>query len=494
MKDFWQAVTNGFLCDCGKRHSFEAKVYDEDALSALVKVMPEGTHALLISDDENLRKRLNRIYRITTLSSIAAQSGANGGQACKDAATGAATGAVNDGVGGGAVSPCSADYFDKQGKSRDGGDAAVIQSRGRTRKVRKLEDIRLVIAEGKGVPQAKYIAEQISAKLAVLGAADYSPFAFIQRSGFTVLHSGAQPHIILGTEPSEDVLANCFAFCALTALSLFEWEFASGAGTCPVVYIEAFKAVAALVRTVKRRTRQSAVVKEAVLDCCLRLGVLSGALGQARLSVNGAVQTAAALRRLFFVENCGDAGSFADLGGGDAGAVSESEGTMNCLAGSGAGGLSSGERETADFTGSALVLSPIVARSYAAFLSRPIGYSPPPDNIMRADRLNNFFGVRETRAIRKLAAYRSRADEERAEHMLNLNRKSLLRRIETVIRLLDEAVLLYFKLLPDGGYRFKNYADSLDISLSLGLGADILPFDTMLKAMRDKGVLDNLVL
>jgi len=538
MKDFWQKVTTGFLCDCGKKHFYESRVYDEDVLSGLLKVMPEGTHAVFVGDDAELKKRLNKIYRITTprgkefdyadgqnaeepyggcRSQSAALDKRGGGRDLSDGGHDFCDAALPNPEG----EPAQNDFFGHAETTYfpydDCGEDIKGAAGGRT-KVKRFEDVRLVIGQGRGVPYAKYIAKNLGIKLAIVGLADFSPYALVTSDGFTELIRSPQPYIVLGTEPDEETLASCFAYCALTALSLFEWEFSSGAETCPAVFFEALRAVEGLVDTVKRRARQSAVVREAVLDCCLRLGVLSGVLDAPRLSINGAVQTAAVLRRLFLVESggadnldCEDADELRDfladecaagLGFDSAPAKVPEGGAFVKHAGKGgkpasgardgrtSGGLSGAD----DFLGSALVLGSAVARSYAAFLARPIGFSCPPDNILRTDRLSSFLGITETRAVKMRVAYRTRAEDERADYILGLNRNALLCRITSVIRLLDESVFLFFKLLPDGGFRFKNYADSLEVSLSLGLGADVLPFDTLLKAMRDKGVLDKFIL
>ncbi|MCL2556416.1 MAG: hypothetical protein FWE03_05320 [Firmicutes bacterium] len=388
MDDFY--IKKSFACDCGITHSFDSILIDN--ITSIENIKPNGTRALFIGECDDLKKKLSKNFRLTTLS---------------------------------------------EGKN--------------------YEDIRLVIGHASGTNLAKYIAKMMRLECIIIGSGEYLSSCLIHQKngGYKLIKT--PPHYIIAEHSSNEIdIANSFAFAVLSILSIFEYFITKNQNVCPIIFNNALNVSKDLIHTVKKSyIRGSAALKEAVIDANLKLAIINGYLGnEFCLSLNGAVQGAAALSQYFIYQH--------------------------------------GQKIDRIFS-SALVLAPAVIKAYAAFLEKKIDHCPPPDNALRIEKLVDYFGIKEATAAKMMSPYLNRLDLEKQDYLIGLFRQDYLKLIKEIDSLINEALFLFFKLLPDGGFMYREYADSLEIGLCMGIGADLLKGETLLKIMRDKGVLDEVL-
>ena len=319
------------------------------------------------------------------------------------------------------------------------------------------EDIRLIIGQGSKINYAKYIAKMMGLECIIIGVGDFLSSSVIQNNngGFNLIKT--PPHYIVPSIKDDTLsLSNSFAIATLSVLSMFEYYVVQNQKVCPLIFEKAMSISRDLISTASKTTLvTSPKLKEAILDANLKLAIINEYIGGSTcLSINGAVQTAAVFSRLSFCDS---------------------------------------ELKIDKLHSSALVLSGAVVRAYEAFLNKKIAHCPPPNNALRVEKLMEHLKIKETAAIKLVPQYVGRLELEKQNYNLELFRNGYLRIIREIKDLLGEAVHLFFRLLPDGGFEYREYADSLEVGLCLGLGADVLRGRTLLSIMRDNGVLDGVL-
>jgi|GEM_PF-3195843 len=394
MDNFWS--NKNIECDCGKRHSFLSSVLGDDIAAALEKVKPSGTHALFAGEDEEIISMAAKRFRLSMLN-------------------------------------------DKDTKSK--------------------EDIRLVIGQGGGINHAKYIAKKMNLECVIIGSGDFLTSSIIQKPSKECFLVNTPPHHIIVSQKDNTVdLANNFAMAALSILGLFEYFIINDQKVCPLVFEKAAGITKDLISVAdKTQLASSMKLKEAIIDANVRFALVNEYLygGMSGcLSLNGAIQSAAALSQMFFHDR---------------------------------------NERIERLPSAALVLSGAVIKAYEAFLAQKLDYCPPPDNALRIERLVDFSGMNEATAIGLMPPYLGRAELDKRDYGLEIYRDGYLRMLGEARGLLDEALHLFFKLLPCGGFEYKEYANSIEVCMSIGLGPDILKGNTLLSIMRDKGVLEGFI-
>jgi len=362
-----------------------------DNFSCLETIKPSGTNILFIGDCIDTKKTLNKRFRVTTL-------------------------------------------LDNTGK----------------------EDIRLVVGQGEKANHAKYIAKKLGLECIIIGSGAFLNQSIICHKDGFFQAIATPPHFILPHEDKNATdLSDNFALAALSILSIFEWHLTNNQKVCPVIFKEAQNITRDLIAVAsKTGLASSSVLKESVLDANLKLAIIHEYLNPSP-HINGAIQTAAALSRLFFVER---------------------------------------NTNIERLFSRALIVSPVIIKAYEAFLSDGIGATyAPPNNSLRIEKLVDFFGIKEATALKAMPPYLKRVELEKQDYLLKLYRAEYLDFIKGIKALMNEALFLFFKLLPDGGFEYREWADSLELGLSIGLGSDILKGATLLSMMRDKGALDELI-
>ncbi|KAI4453990.1 ribose-phosphate diphosphokinase family member [Holotrichia oblita] len=330
------------------------------------------------------------------------------------------------------------------------------------------EDIRLVISEGEYVSLGKYIAKSANLKHIICGGGNLSAYDFMagtvdtdnsenicEMSGLSDLVSSSyssgltEAYGMLGTSSlakvfetelsnpagagfwlqdfggadaiindSENInVPSGFAFVLSSYLALFDWDISAllfGGNMCSAVFKEAQKTVNRLMEAAGLFGKRSTQLKKAVLEAQLSMAALIETAGP-QLLLSGASQAAAALTALYRHE----------------------------------------ERPLIDFFDITFLFSPAVAKIYAAFLDQRIPFSFPPDNNFRAGRLAEYLGMDEAAAYKLMPAYIGIKNIEITDYRLGVYRDELLRHIYGVIRVLDAAYPVYFKLCSDDGFSLK---------------------------------------
>ncbi|MCL2822036.1 MAG: hypothetical protein FWD86_02425 [Firmicutes bacterium] len=326
-------------------------------------------------------------------------------------------------------------------------------------------DIRLCVGVGVDALLAKRLAHSLKIPCVILDGADFCPFIFDLTGGFVQIKRTANPFIIPTKPLSDDNIAINFAHAALGLLGLFEWTIGQ-VQPCPHIFDSVQNALVSMLKTADlTRLSRSNSLRESVFDCNLRLNIASNLIGHPALLQNGAIQAAAALMQLINHESGGTDGAWLSF-----------------------------NRSKLSIWSLGLMLAPTVARCYAAFLSSQINFCPPPDLPLRVLALNEFLGIKQANSLNLIPPLKQKNWMEKREYFLKTNQSDLIKKINNLAFLLEKAHSIYLRLLPDGGFSQKNLFSALETSLSLGLGPDIFSADTLLKFMRDKGVLDKYIL
>jgi hypothetical protein len=317
------------------------------------------------------------------------------------------------------------------------------------------EDIRLVVSDGAYRDAGKQAAERLGAAHLLCGGGNLSNFDYISDGGLYRLNRFTAVDAIID-DPEEIDLPQGFAFVLNLSLSLFDWDISSllfGGSMCGHMFKEAQRVIRKLTDAVRIFPKKSRQLKREVFDACVAAASLIETVGPP-LITSGALQAAAALSMLFLRE----------------------------------------DRTEADFYGISFLLAPVVAKTYEAFLEGEIPFAFPPDNNLRAAKISEYLGVPEGEAHALLPPYLSIKTVELTDYRINVYRDELLRHIHGVVRTLDEAYPVYFKLCDDDGFSLKGLISSLDSSLALALGSDVLSGDTLLGYIRGKGLLDRYII
>jgi len=404
-------------CSCLLSHGYKK----ETVLAAgfeITNFMPSGVKALFLSDNQTLKEKLSRFYKLHI-----------------------------------------PDEFDTAG----------VFFRILKKFLKKSdipEDIRLVISEGGYNTLGKYAAAEIAKRGAgtkhlMCGGGNLSRFDFVQSANGFDLKKFPKCTVLEDFEGIDP--PSGFAFVINMYLALFDWDIAAllfgggggnvrrsgGSPVCGYVFSEAQKTVHNLLEAVRIHPKRSARLKKEIFSACLSVAALIETAG-ASLLQSGAIQAAAAFSMLLTHER----------------------------------------RKNIDLFDAAFLLSPVVARAYAAFLESP-PFSFPPDNSLHAARLTEYLGVNEFESAGMPPPYLKIREIELADYRLQVYQDEFLRHIYDVIRVINEAYPVYFKLFDDDGFWLKDFLSLPDVSLSLALGADVLHGDTLLHYIRGRGLLDR---
>lgn len=444
-------------CSCQKTHGYKKETVAADE-SELAKFMPHGVKALFLSRNETLKAKLSKLYRLCSLDDILAHSGQ-----------------------GGAYGDAADALADRAELIKNGGKAAKNKIepllRDFKKDIKKLvlpEDIRLIVSEGGFNALGKYAAYETNRRGAgvkhlICGGGNLSQFDYVREGGSGGAYgikklSGAADAVLDDYEYCD--IPSGFAFVINTYLALFDWDVSAllfgggdgfggvannGGGVCGYCFAEAQKIVHRLLDAVRVLPKRSVRLKKEIFSACLTTAGLIETAGAPLLS-SGAMQSAAALSLLLRRE----------------------------------------QRPVIDFYEASFLLSPAVARLYAVFLEE-LPFSFPPDNSLHAARLTEYLGIAESESVSMPPPYFNIKTIELSDYRLRIYKSELKRHIYDVIRVLDEAYPVYFKLFGDDGFWLKDLLSPPDVSMALALGADVLYGGTLLHYIRGRGLLERYV-
>lgn len=397
------------ICDCGSIHNLNPlKILSPNFNDhELLKIMPIGIKVLFLSNNDNLKRKIMRYYRLVDVSDIGAQN----------------------------LNLVDRD-FDKQ-----------------IEKIALQEDTRLIISEGEFIPFGKYLADKLSLKHIISGSGNLNSNDYIFDKVYKLKKLGSVDCII----KSEDNinLPSTFAFIFSTYLALFDWDISAllfGEQICSFIFLEVKKIVKTLLDSIKQLPKQSNRLKHLLIEANTNLAQIIEST-ESRLLFSGATQAAAALCLLFKYE----------------------------------------ERPLINFFDISFLFTPIIAKTYAAFLEMDQLFCFPPNNIKHINKMHEYLGISEALAF-SLLKNKQKIDYKLIEYRLKIYKKELLSHIYDVIGVFDQAYPIYLRLYEDDGFFLKDFMSSLDISLSIGLGASVLKGNTLLSYMRDKGLLDRYII
>jgi len=462
-------LKRNFLCECGQTHTFDSVVLE--GIGDIESIKPRGTHVLYVGECDKVQRDLAKRFRLSKigenqlsstthqhLHSPMSESHLRGTHSAilshsKDAhiKSPSAGGELEAGF----LPPSARQSNANHQLSAANHSAPPIASH--QPPPANTEDIRLVVGQGNGINYAKYIAKMMNLECVIIGSGEFFLSSIIQNKSGEFNLIKTPPHYIV-PHIGEHALDLCHSFAAavLCSLSMLDYYITQDQKVCPQIFEKAMSISKDLIGTAsKTNLVTSPILKEAILDANLKLAILNEYVGiEHCLSMNGALQATAALFQIFKHDKW---------------------------------------KKITSLHSGALVLSGAVIKTYEAFLEKNIEHCPPPDNALRIEKMCFHLGIKEAKAIRMMPEYIQRIEIERRDYMLELFRHKHLGMISSIRKLLGEALYLFFGMLPDGGFEYKDYADSLEVGLCLGLGADVLKGRTLLSMMRDKGVLEKML-
>ena len=145
---------------------------------------------------------------------------------------------------------------------------------------------------------------------------------------------------------------------------------------------------------------------------------------------------------------------------------------------------SSGENE--------FLFSLIVSKVYRQFLMNDLpDFIPPPNNLERLEKMCEFLGFNEHRAIKNLRPILSSEQLKFYNYRFNEYKDDFLVEVNSNLIKLNTAFKYFKRLYDDDGYSLINYLDPSAVNLSLNLAPDVIESDlTLLSYLKDLGVLD----
>lgn len=138
----------------------------------------------------------------------------------------------------------------------------------------------------------------------------------------------------------------------------------------------------------------------------------------------------------------------------------------------------------------AFLFGAVLARMYRAFADAPNVFMPPPDNNLRAEKLCEFLGWRETAAVR--AASGRLSSSALTAYRLHEYRDELGGLAADVCKLFEEAKRPFRRLYADDGFGCKGVLDESDVRTVAALAPDTFAVaPSALALMRALGFLER---
>jgi len=140
----------------------------------------------------------------------------------------------------------------------------------------------------------------------------------------------------------------------------------------------------------------------------------------------------------------------------------------------------------------------ILARALACIYQRFLGtrtrfFTPPPDNNMRLERIEEFLGIDEKSAIKKIRPVLEAKKGEIQSYRLNENREELFSVASLNATRFKKSLKIFKGIYEDDGFWLGTALDSSDTALSISLGPDLKDKFTLLSHMKDMGLLDEYI-
>jgi len=146
-----------------------------------------------------------------------------------------------------------------------------------------------------------------------------------------------------------------------------------------------------------------------------------------------------------------------------------------------------GERE--------ILLARVVQSLYQNFLaSKKDFFSPPPDNNLRLECIEEFLGIPQTETIKHIRDILPEKKAKLMQYRLGEYSSELMAEASLNTARLARGFKTYKRLYPDDGFSLNNFLDSGTITLSIGLASDLKNGNSLLAYMKDMGLLDEYLL
>jgi len=131
-----------------------------------------------------------------------------------------------------------------------------------------------------------------------------------------------------------------------------------------------------------------------------------------------------------------------------------------------------------------------LGKTYLEFVSGESGFTPPPDNNYRAEKLCEYLGFDELTAAR--AAISRMKNAELAAYRVREYREELGLLACDCVKVFDEAKRLFRRMYPDDGYSLKGKIEPSDLKLCMALAPDTFAVTgSALTLMREFGLLER---
>ena len=141
-----------------------------------------------------------------------------------------------------------------------------------------------------------------------------------------------------------------------------------------------------------------------------------------------------------------------------------------------------------------MILSRIVLSIYQRFLGQNQQFfTPPPDNNMRLEQIEEFLGLTQSVSIKKLRIIPETKKLDLQSYRLGEYRADLFSAVSLDLARLDRAYSVFKRLYDDDGFNLKNALDESSTALAVALGADLKDKFTLLSHLKDLGLLDEYV-
>ncbi|MDR1093556.1 MAG: iron-containing alcohol dehydrogenase [Clostridiales bacterium] len=330
------------------------------------------------------------------------------------------------------------------------------------------EDTRVLIGAGGGAvcDMVKYAAYKLKLPC-IMVAADFSdsflsPFSMIGNAGFKEIYVTVAPAALvmdvnLLQYAGEAVVGSGFGALAAKPVALSDWYIShvvTGEGYCPAIAELALCASELAAAPFKRGAGAKARAAE-LAELSVRSSVLTQLLKNSRLVNGGETHLAHALEMLCAAQN-----------------------------------------RTRRLYGENLFLAAaFLSKVYLKFFSESEkGFCPPPDLNLRGERIAARFGVGEAEAMSRVKPYPEADKFEVTRHKYAEYRADFLSLAKRAAARVAEAHTIFKRLYADAGYWIKSCYSAEDYGLCMSLAPDIREKYTVLRHMRDEGLLDRYLL
>lgn len=331
------------------------------------------------------------------------------------------------------------------------------------------EDVKLIMAVGGGVISdiVKYIGTVNKIPVYILATSPstcgyLAPSAFLERNGYIEIFVAIAPlGLMFDTDTlksaTDQMLAAGYGEIISRSIALYDWLVASlvtGEKYCQELYEQATAVIDNVLAGLEGARRGDINVSALLAESGLRLSAIAQLADNSRIMSGADTQMTHALQMLFWRENR----------------------TLKMT----------GENE--------FLFSGIVVKVYQTMLKSPVNsFIPPPDNNMRMEKLNEYFGISASLANLKIQPYLEKQTYNLYIYKLNEYRAELLKYINAVNEMLVKARTVFKRLYEDDGYNLLNYIEPSDVSICLGLAPDVREKFTMLTLMKHMGLLEQYI-